>query len=539
MLREALRTAGAALLVFVVLELSVRTAYFVRNALVDYVVLPYNAAQDFGPVPPWIDPLRILEDDEILGWRNRRNVRRRYLDVYTAVDREEDRIAFLRQFLPTLPESLRENPVWEVSLNSRGFRNAEFSARKSPGSFRIACVGDSWTFGANVDQKDAYPQQLQALLQAAHPRGRFEVLNLGTFAYSSHQGLEFLRREVLDLEPDLVLIGFGMNDASIPGHRDKDATHPDAPTSLTSRLAGWLSKLELLELLRYTLQVRQHRPWSIGDYMQTLAASAGTPDEAWMGGAATELADYEELEPYTRVSPRDYEKNLLEMIDLVRRQGVRVILLHNQLWETPYREVLRRIASSESVQLVDAKTLIDEARARIQRDLEERLGLQPPRPPSDGAGDALEVVFRVYQHDVAVPEALYIVGPHPLLGNGVPNRVAMHDDGSGGDQRAGDGVWSYAASFPRGTRLFYVYTNSGPEGLWRGVDVPEIRRAHVVAPEGTVRAYRPIEFFGRIPLQADGWHTNAEGYRLLAESVLDAVGREPAVEAHLARVAAR
>jgi hypothetical protein len=157
--KEVGKAIAATLLIFAIVEAFLRVTYFVRNSMVDYVVLPYNAAQDFGPVPPWIDRLRILERDEALFWRNRHNVRRSYMDVYSPVELEEDRTALLRQFFPVIPPSLRGNPVWSVSLNSHGFRDVEFPMAKPSSAFRIICLGDSWTFGANVDQEDAFPQQ--------------------------------------------------------------------------------------------------------------------------------------------------------------------------------------------------------------------------------------------------------------------------------------------------------------------------------------------------------------------------------------------
>jgi hypothetical protein len=57
--------------------------------------------------------------------------------------------------------------VWEISLKSEGFRDGEFPKLKPPSAFRIICLGDSWTFGANVGQQDACPQRPQALLREA------------------------------------------------------------------------------------------------------------------------------------------------------------------------------------------------------------------------------------------------------------------------------------------------------------------------------------------------------------------------------------
>lgn len=76
------------------------------------------------------------------------------------------------------------------------------------GVIRIVCLGDSSTFGMNVEEADTYPRQLAALLDEAQP-GRFEVMNLGVPGYTSRQGLELLRREVLGLQPDVVTFAFG------------------------------------------------------------------------------------------------------------------------------------------------------------------------------------------------------------------------------------------------------------------------------------------------------------------------------------------
>jgi len=123
----------------------------------------------------------------------------------------------------------------------------------------------------------------------------------------------------------------------------------------------------------------------------------------------------------------------------------------------------------------------------------------------------------------------------PALGDAVPNRVRMYDDGTHGDQKAGDGVWSYAATLPAGRPIFYVYTNSGRPGQWEGLDVPYIRSVDVAAGPREEPLYAPVETFGRAYLQADPWHTNAAGYQLIARSVFDTVVQQETVRRHLAR----
>ena len=55
---------------FLLVEIGLRSAYFVRNSTVRYVPLPYAVGNDYGPIPPWTDALDILKDDRTLIWKN-------------------------------------------------------------------------------------------------------------------------------------------------------------------------------------------------------------------------------------------------------------------------------------------------------------------------------------------------------------------------------------------------------------------------------------------------------------------------------------
>ena len=505
-MKDILAILVATALFWLTAELALRGIYTARNAAVSTVVLPYTAAQDWGPVPPWIDGLRILEPDRLLLWRNRPGVERRYLDVYGPAFTETDRLELLQRFWPRVPATLRDRPTWSVSIGRRGFRTADFEDERADGSFRVVCIGDSWTFGANVDQSDAFPQRLAALLSAARPGANVEVLNLGVMGYSSRQGLELLRRRLAGLEADVVVIGFAMNDSVVAGWHDRDSVGVEGPDP-----RGLLQRSEMLRLARYLWQRARYEPWTIGDYLARVSAAAGSEDELWTGRQAVEQADVEALERLARVSPSEHEAHLREMLRLVRGRGAEAVLLYNELWSTPYRSSVARVAGDEGAHWVDAQALIAAARDRREQALAARLELEPAGSPAD------RMVLRVHQAGRRVPEALYVVSDHPELGDGVPNRVELRDDGRNGDERAGDGVWSKAVSLDPAERIYLVYTNSGREGIWEGLDVPDLR--HFVVPEQP--SYRPIETFGELVLQADGWHPDAAGHGLLARALFD------------------
>jgi lysophospholipase L1-like esterase len=68
-----------------------------------------------------------------------------------------------------------------------------------------------------------------------------------------------------------------------------------------------------------------------------------------------------------------------------------------------------------------------------------------------------------------------------------------------------------------------VYTNSGAAGRWEGLDIPHTR--HIVVPEARdgQTIYLPVDTFGELYMQGDGWHTNAVGYDLIARRVVEAI----------------
>jgi lysophospholipase L1-like esterase len=535
-LNELARIIAVNLVVFAVIECVIRGAYFIRDSMVEHVPLPYVIAGDYGPSPPWLDRRSLLNSDKTLVWRSQPNFRRKFIDIFSPV-RTEDELKFLRHsFFPTLPASLKDNPVWEVSLNSEGFRDAEFPQKKPSSAFRIICLGDSWTFGANVGQNETYPEHLGALLRQEFPTAHFEVFNLGVLGYAAYNGLQLLKTRALDLNPDLVVLGFAMNEPNMAGYRNEGTSTDQEPITLMNMMGRvWANigsfaseNIEFYRFLRYWALHIKWQPKSIGDHFKSYSQRL-----VWV----EQQRDYGELEPWMQVSLREYEQYLLEMINLVRRKGAGVVLVYNEFWrEGPYRRVLEKIAKAEEVPLVDSSALLFDAQRRIEEDVEAKLKLQPSNEQRITSQGETKVIFRVYQGKRSVPKAIYIVGTHEMLGNLVPNTVAMYDDGTHNDQRAGDGVWSYTAAFPPGTVVFYTYTNSGAEGKWEGLDVPVIRRFNVETTKTGLKVYAPIDTFGKMYMHADPWHTDASGYELIAKHLLEVMKGNEKVQAYLRRV---
>ncbi|MEW6510572.1 MAG: carbohydrate-binding module family 20 domain-containing protein [Bacteroidota bacterium] len=113
----------------------------------------------------------------------------------------------------------------------------------------------------------------------------------------------------------------------------------------------------------------------------------------------------------------------------------------------------------------------------------ERDGERPGQGTmAKGHRKLVTVEFRCDARAEKVDAAIYIAGNLPQLGNWTPNAVAMRDDGAGGDDVAGDGIWVYRTEIPAGTQVQYKFTNSGRRGEWvPGEEFPSRNRSFVVS----------------------------------------------------------
>jgi len=100
-------------------------------------------------------------------------------------------------------------------INRSGFRDREFQREKIAETRRIIILGDSITAGNGVDNVDlTYPKRLEALFNASAEGQRTEVLNMGVGGYNTLQQVETLRVKGMTYDPDVVMIGFCVNDFS-------------------------------------------------------------------------------------------------------------------------------------------------------------------------------------------------------------------------------------------------------------------------------------------------------------------------------------
>ena len=93
-----------------------------------------------------------------------------------------------------------------VKTNSDGLRSDYEREPFKQADVRIACLGDSFTFGYGVQGDRSYPAVLEELLQQQLPKSRVAVLNAGVTSYSPLLEDRLLRRVVRHYQPQVVML---------------------------------------------------------------------------------------------------------------------------------------------------------------------------------------------------------------------------------------------------------------------------------------------------------------------------------------------
>ena len=160
--------------------------------------------------------------------------------------------------------------------NSAGFRGPERSLEKPPGVFRIAVIGDSFAMGWGVKQEDTYAARIERTLTDRHPNRKIEVLNLGLAGQDTTAAVERLHVLGLPFDPDLVVVGFTVNDLENEFYR-----RTSVPLDVVAR-AIERSPLYLWRILAPRIAPLAEALWvTEGSYLQELDINYFENPKAW------------------------------------------------------------------------------------------------------------------------------------------------------------------------------------------------------------------------------------------------------------------
>jgi lysophospholipase L1-like esterase len=245
--------------------------------------------------------------------------------------------------------------TFKISSNGDGLRAPIHSREKPPGEWRLMMLGCSTTFGWGVDDAHSFPAQLEQLSRASGHEN-VSVINGGQPGYTSFQGLWLWREALSAYSPDVVVIGYVVQDARRAAYSDK--------SQAVLQQDGRFLKDNVLYKSRVYLGLR--------DLIGGVQIKA---KERPSGG----------IDGVYRVPPADYADNLRALVAGVKAVGAVPILfgfpLEREGYTALHRRILKAAASELRIRYIDMQVAMNQ----LSRD--EQLYFEKDRGHANTAGN--------------------------------------------------------------------------------------------------------------------------------------------------------
>ncbi len=159
------------------------------------------------------------------------------------------------------PHAVLDGQECSIAINGAGFRGPEISVPKPPGTFRVACLGGSTTFGLYCSSNETtWPGRLQHLLRETYPDRNIEVVNAGVPGYTLSSSRVNFQERVLPLEPDAIIVYHAPNDLSYEQRIAFAPANRKNPIDGSSGILHWLARKSLLvEKVAKNVQIQMNQ----------------------------------------------------------------------------------------------------------------------------------------------------------------------------------------------------------------------------------------------------------------------------------------
>jgi lysophospholipase L1-like esterase len=129
------------------------------------------------------------------------------------------------------------------------FRDRRPRMKKRENTFRIVILGDSYTWGSGVYAGDAYPQRLERRMSSVLTDLRAEVISWSQPGWNSTEAWQSLEPRLDLMTPDLVVVGYCLNDAESSSRKEREAIRREYGLDAWRRPVksrGWLERRSAL-----------------------------------------------------------------------------------------------------------------------------------------------------------------------------------------------------------------------------------------------------------------------------------------------------
>ncbi|MGH9380188.1 MAG: SGNH/GDSL hydrolase family protein [Thermoanaerobaculia bacterium] len=185
-------------------------------------------------------------------------------------------------------------------INNLGFRGEDISVEKPSGVRRILCLGDSFTFGEGAREEDTWPERLGRL---AGPET--QVINAGVQGYDLDHEALYLFLYGRQLDPDVVVVAFFMNDAMPFG---ETVSHHARLTETSAEPSGIARLSALCRILERRRTVARQTSAYLHDLRQSFSSQRWKEAKSRIS-RLREMADHDGFDIVAVIFPLLYKLN--------------------------------------------------------------------------------------------------------------------------------------------------------------------------------------------------------------------------------------
>lgn len=227
--------------------------------------------------------------------------------------------------------------TWRI--NEDGYRGPR-AGERGPAAFRIAALGDSFTFGYGVEEEDAWPRRLEATLdEGRSPSARVEVANLGVGGYGTFHEVAWLERVEQKVRPDLAVVEFYVGNDPADNARFAQRGAQRNGVAVSTELDPGAGRVETI------------KRW-MGSRLHLFALVSSRADELLVRLGARRLVYPFEMEvllkrppPVVDIAWRATDDALRRLAELSRRRGLKILVavipMRHQVSEMAWQRLLR------------------------------------------------------------------------------------------------------------------------------------------------------------------------------------------------------
>jgi hypothetical protein len=132
----------------------------------------------------------------------------------------------VRAFAPSAPKGPKWSDRPAFYFRAPGaptMQNYPYNPQKPAGTFRVAVIGDSFTFAPFMQFTDTFTYKLQQMLKVSGSPRNVEVINYGVPAYSTSHEIATTKQAIAE-GADLIIVQITLNDPEIKTHRPEGLT---------------------------------------------------------------------------------------------------------------------------------------------------------------------------------------------------------------------------------------------------------------------------------------------------------------------------